>query len=165
MRIWLNEEPDVMELIGILCGMLFWGPVIFLWFVYMRKGKPSKPVRYIGSGVLFTIVSALVILTLNGFYVDEQESRIIHAAADGDVAQVESLLKSGADINHVEENLDWTPLMFASFNGNTDVVAALVRHHPNLDYRNRGGKTALRFAIENDHPAIVRLLKAAGAKE
>jgi hypothetical protein len=154
-----------MELFGILCGMLFWGPVILLWCIYLRKGKPSKPVRYIGTGALFTIVSVLVVLTFNGFYVDEQESRIIHAAADGDVAQVESLLKSGADINHVEENLDWTPLMFASFNGKTDVVVALVRHHPNLDYTNREGKTALRFARQNDHPEIVRLLKAAGAKE
>jgi len=48
--------------------------------------------------------------------------------------------------------------------GHADTVKALLRHHPDLKHQGDRG-TVLEMAFERQDATIVRLLKAAGAKE
>ena len=149
-----------MENFGILCGLLFWGPVILLWLNYLKKGKPSKPLRYIGNGFFL----AFIVLILGGCGKMMLEGSLTSAAFEGDTATVERLINMGVDVNARDENWDYTPLMCAASNGHTETVKALLRHHPDLKYKTRshGNMTAVGVAIQNGHPDIVPLLEAAG---
>lgn len=148
-----------MENFGILCGMLFWGPVILAWIAYVRSGRPSRPVRYIGNGFFV----AFVLLILGGCGKMMLEGSLISAAFAGDTATVERLVRMGVDINYKDENWDYTPVMCAAANGNTETVKALLRYHPDLTYKARGNTTAVGVAIEHDHPEIAHLLEEAAA--
>lgn len=121
-----------MDVFGLLCGMLFWGIVILAWIAYVKHGKPSKPVHYVGTGILV----ALVILVFRGLYVEEVNTRLFNAACGGDTAQVERLIKYGADVNYEEENLHKTPLACADEYGHTDTVKVLQRYH--ADFKRKG---------------------------
>jgi hypothetical protein len=79
--------------------MLFWGVVVLAWIAYLRHGKPSKPVRNVGTGLLVALVSAVGLLVFRGLYIEETETQLFNAACQGDTAQVERLIKSGTDIN------------------------------------------------------------------
>ena len=148
-----------MDVFGLLCGMLFWGIVILTWIAYVKHGKPSKHVRTVGTGLLVMLVSAVGLLVFRGLYIEENESQFFNAACQGDTAQVERLISRGADVNYVEENLHWTPLEGATFGGHKDTVAVLLRHHP------VNTAVALQVAKNKGYTEIIRLLKAAGAKD
>ena len=58
----------------------------------------------------------------------------------------------------------WTPLMFACFWGNTDIVARLAKvPRLNLKYGDNYGDTAAHKACEKGHTECVRILAGAGA--
>ncbi|MCW3097792.1 MAG: ank1B3 [Chthonomonadaceae bacterium] len=145
----------------LLCGILFWGVVVLAWITYLIQGKPAKPVRYVGTGLLVAVVSAVGLLVFRGLYIEEKEGAFFSAACQGDTAQVERLIKSGADINYEEENLHMTPLMCAAVDGHADTVKVLLRYHPDLNRKGGRGITATQMAIESSHPDVVRLLEAA----
>ena len=66
--------------------------------------------------------------------------------------------------SHKSGNIyQWTPLMFACFWGNTDIVSRLAKA-PKLDlkYRDNFGDTAAHKACEKGHTECVRILAAAG---
>jgi len=55
------------------------------------------------------------------------------------------------------------PLMRAAWNGHTEVVKALIDAGAPVNDSSDDGKSALDYAMEGEHPEIVRLLRAYGA--
>ena len=86
--------------------------------------------------------------------VPEQLS-VSHSLARG--AVLEKLLLSGADPNVVDA-AGFTPLIVSSIFGAVRCVRLLLRHGARHDYKDAAGKDARAHALENDQPAIARLL-------
>ena len=116
---------------------------------------------------------------------------IVAASANGHLEVVKLLLKSGAnkyiftamqegykypeifqffidrgeDVNNTQYYWGDSPLMHFSEMGNKEIVELLLKAGADVNIKNEDGKTALILAQENNHTAIVELLKQAGAKE
>ena len=78
------------------------------------------------------------------------------------------LLNHGANINDVltgKGASGWTALLFATVNGNKDLVEYLIKHGANVNHTSDEGSTALSLAKQEKYKEIVELLKKAGAKE
>ena len=85
------------------------------------------------------------------------------ACESGNAAMIEKLLKAGADANEVGPIGD-TPLMMASRTGNVDAVKVLLDHKANVNAKEKiRGTTALMWAVEQQHPAVVKILVEHGA--
>jgi hypothetical protein len=78
------------------------------------------------------------------------------------------LLDHGADVNRRDENGD-TPLIYAVGDDETGMVQFLLARHADVTLRGRGDRTPLMLASmvtdQWDRREIIRLLKAAGAKQ
>lgn len=89
----------------------------------------------------------------------------LHAAAlAGDAAITELLLKKRANPNRREGQNGGTPLHVASFGGHLEVVRLLLRAGAKPNVRDREGFTPLFQAHDQGHPAVEKLLRAAGAR-
>lgn len=93
-----------------------------------------------------------------------------HAVAHGDTAQVLELLANGANVNDKSEFkkfYGWTPLMFASYYGYSDILRILLDHGANVNDKSWSKKfygwTPLMFAIDQEHTDILRILLNNGA--
>lgn len=78
------------------------------------------------------------------------------------------LLKKGEDINAQLTDVNatgWTALMFASTNGNLDLVKYLVSKGADVNLKAKDGTTALSLATKEKNAEIIKVLKAGGAKE
>jgi len=85
------------------------------------------------------------------------------ACESGNAAMIEKLLKAGADPNEVGAVGD-TPLMMASRSGRVDAVKVLLDHKASVNAKEKiRGTTALMWAIEQQHPAVVKILVENGA--
>ena len=85
------------------------------------------------------------------------------AAALGRVAEVESLVDSGADINAANAS-GQTPLHLAAANGDTGMVRVLLEDGAELDVPDSGeGLSALHVAAQCGHEQVVDLLVRYGA--
>jgi len=82
----------------------------------------------------------------------------------------ELLLAHGADPNRrTPKNLtghsnDWTPIFYAIYDKQADLVSLLLRFHAKTDFVDIEYKTPLQWARERKAPDIVALLRRAGAK-
>jgi hypothetical protein len=89
-------------------------------------------------------------------------SLLYHAARNGDSKMVALLLEHRANVkigNH-------TPLHIAAANGNVEMVKLLLKHGSNVNARcPRCRLTPLRAATTRKRTEVIKLLKAAGAKE
>lgn len=81
-----------------------------------------------------------------------------HAVAKNNLQQVEILLGFGANTEVLCLNQS-SPLMTASFNGNKDIVLALLRAGAKKEFANKEGATALSEANRGGHKAIAKILK------
>jgi ankyrin repeat protein len=59
----------------------------------------------------------------------------------------------------------YTALMFATFNGNTDIIQALLDNGADLDLKTKNGTTALKLAEMRGYSRTADFLKQHGAKE
>jgi len=85
------------------------------------------------------------------------------AGINGNAAIIEKLLKAGADPNERDPQGE-TPLMFASRNGNVDAIRVLLDHKADANAKEElRGTTAVMWAVEQLHPAAVKLLIERGA--
>ena len=101
--------------------------------------------------------------------------QIDQAVKDGDAARVRELLDEGADVNALEDGqarelvyggkrLSFTPLHWAAFRGDFDIVRLLVLRGANLNAADTSHGTPLHLACENAHPEVVEFLLEKGAK-
>ncbi len=81
---------------------------------------------------------------------------------------VKMLLRAGANVN-AESDEGWTALMGAALWGKLNVAKQLIAAGARVNVRVTSGQfvgaTPLYLAISNRFPAIVKVLKAAGATE
>jgi ankyrin repeat protein len=76
------------------------------------------------------------------------------------------LLEHGADVNSELTGKDasgWTALLFASVNGDIDLVEYLISHGANVNHTSNEGVTALSLARQEKYKEIITLLKSKGA--
>src|SRR5437868_1089080 len=117
---------------------------------------PSKRVRIVGTGILVALVGALGLLFFRGLNMEKAQNEFIAAAGRGDTTEVERRIRLGADVNVVQDDTDYTPLLVAASGNYTDTVAAILRHHPsNLAQKDMMGKTALQRAQENGNKEMI----------
>ena len=95
---------------------------------------------------------------------------LMHAVWHGQAELAEFLLNQGADVNlRSSEELSRvqhkgvTALMAACMQGDTGMVALLVRGNANLDQRDSEGKTALMYAVRGGFTDIAHYLISEGA--
>ncbi len=89
-------------------------------------------------------------------------SELEQAAVSGDVAALEAVLSSGADVD-ARDRYGQTALMLAARHGRLVAVEALLRRGANPDVTAKFGLSALLLAIIAGHEAIARALVGAGA--
>ena len=73
-------------------------------------------------------------------------------------------LDSGADVNK-SDNLDRTPLYWASRYGHTAIVKLLIAKGADVNKSNKDGRTPLYWASRYGHTATAELLIAKGAEQ
>src|SRR3989442_10148758 len=74
-----------------------------------------------------------------------------NAAARGDLAKVQALLKNNPDLVSSKGDNGNTPLHWAALNGHKDVAELLLANGANVNSRKKNGDTPLHFAAWNDH--------------
>jgi len=82
----------------------------------------------------------------------------MYASTGDNAGTVQALLKAGAKVNLVDQAERFSPLMFAAAEGQTEVVALLLKAGADKSLTDIDGDTALSFAKQNGHQATVQLL-------
>lgn len=98
------------------------------------------------------------------YIVPEPANALVKAAADDDLAAARELIATGADVNVVDEDVNFTALMKAVGNGNWEMVRLLLDAGAEVNAKNRGGVTALMALGERTDAEIVWTLVSAGAR-
>ncbi|MGL4367526.1 MAG: ankyrin repeat domain-containing protein [Brevinemataceae bacterium] len=83
---------------------------------------------------------------------------LIELVENNNLPAVKQAIQNGADVN-VSDNLGFTPLHIAAWNGYTDITLCLLKNGANPNVISESGNTPLRFAPDN----IKTLLKRYGA--
>lgn len=90
------------------------------------------------------------------------EPRLVLAAEQGDLAQLEQLLGAAPSVD-VRDSCAWTPLMKAALNGHLTAAERLLLAGADTGLGDKGGYTPLMLAASNNHVAVVELLLEYGA--
>ena len=91
-----------------------------------------------------------------------QRTPLHRAAENGDISDVETVLKRGADVN-APTGYGFTPLHLAALGNRPDAAKALIEKGANLEAKNAKGNTALHCAAEVGSDSVVMILVSAGA--
>jgi ankyrin repeat protein len=85
---------------------------------------------------------------------------VLHwAIKAGDIELSKQLLAIGANINLLDQT-GWTPLHWATYNGNLSTVKFLIETgNASLSIVNKQGKTPLDLAIQNNHTAVITYIQ------
>ncbi|XP_049796666.1 poly [ADP-ribose] polymerase tankyrase-1-like isoform X1 [Schistocerca nitens] len=93
---------------------------------------------------------------------EEKGRRLIHAAKEGAVEELQALLKAGADVEAMDGNME-TALHWAAKQGHVEVARRLLEAGAEVEARNDRKSTPLQMAAERGHAAMVQLLIASNA--
>ena len=97
----------------------------------------------------------LVVSTMS----EEVSKSLVKACETGDLAQVQSCLSQGADVNYARQPFGWTPLTSALFNKHKEVVMLLIQNpDTDVDIANSGGMTPLHMACDQENLAAIHLI-------
>ncbi len=78
----------------------------------------------------------------------------IQAAAEGDFATINSMIRRGAKIKQVHPDKT-TALLEAAKAGHQEIVAVLLEHRAWPEFKDASGSTALSYAAERGHAGVV----------
>src|ERR1700722_6416665 len=104
------------------------------------------------------LLPIMVVLLATG-PANADQSDLIFAAGAGDLARVDALLSTKADIN-TKTTEGKTALIVASENGHLGVVQALLGANADVNAEMSNGFSALMIAAGNGHLEVVRALLA-----
>jgi hypothetical protein len=90
-------------------------------------------------------------------------AELLLAARDGNVVRVIQALDLGADVNARSESNGYTPLLWASSRGHTEIVRLLLEAGGDVNVQANDGQTALMRAADYGHVDTVTLLLDSGA--
>ncbi|PRP89756.1 hypothetical protein PROFUN_00098 [Planoprotostelium fungivorum] len=94
----------------------------------------------------------------------KENGKFVSDAGAGRHTTVQAMLEAGADPNSVDFQTGNSGLIAASETNHFDVVRLLVEAGANPNLRNRRGKTALHYTVENRYDKLTRyLVEEAGA--
>lgn len=83
---------------------------------------------------------------------------LIYVSSSGQLPLIRTLIKAGADVNHLSLDKKWTPLTRASFRGHMNAVEILVDSGARVDFKS-GGMTPKEWAVKSDHIDIVKFFE------
>jgi ankyrin repeat protein len=86
------------------------------------------------------------------------ELQLIDAVKTGELAKVEEVLNSGADI-HQQDEQGWTPLNWAAGRGDVDMVKLLLDRGADVFRLGRDQRTPYKISLAARHTDVARLLK------
>ena len=89
---------------------------------------------------------------------DGKVERLLKAAEEGRLEEVEELLQSNANIDATEGKFQRTPLHFAARSGHRDIVDLLLEKNAQIEAKDRDQITPLHLAARSGHRDIVDLL-------
>lgn len=149
-----------MEVFSILFGVPFWAIVIFLWFRHLRRTRPLRSKRVVGTLCILALPMVAALSLGKYMFIDEP---LFFAAGEGNVQYAKTLFAWGADANI---DIDGTPpLKAAADAGHVEMVRLLLTHGADIfAVDDSSHQTALQAAQENRHMDVVRVLKEAGAQ-
>lgn len=146
-----------------------------------------RPQRVGLRGFAWLVPLLMLVASCGKIGVDKRDEHgmtaLMHAARGGDSAEVERLLRAGADVNAVvpsrdlreliafigfmqqlpESDIGHSPLLYAAEGGNSEVVRLLIERGADVHHVARSRETALSIAVRRSDLEIARLLTAAGA--
>lgn len=103
-----------------------------------------------------------------GAKIDTQDfagrTALMYASTGKDLPTVELLLENKANVNLVDGEEHWSPLMFAAAEGNMEVVKLLLNHGADTSLADIDGEDAELFARNNGHIEVADLIHEWKAK-
>jgi hypothetical protein len=103
--------------------------------------------------------------TVGIMIIAEPSNALVRAVWKEDLEAVKELLRTGSDVNVVDDALDITPLSEAALKGNLEMMRLLLDAGAEVNLRNRKKQTALMLMMtEQTSVEAVRVLLSAGAK-
>ncbi|CAL4248118.1 unnamed protein product, partial [Meganyctiphanes norvegica] len=94
---------------------------------------------------------------------NEGRQSIHYAAKNGHNSTLQTLIQLGADVNCKTDQMNCTPLWFASSKGHDKVIKILLKNKAQIDLDNIQGATPLFAASRNGHVVAVHMLLTNGA--
>ncbi|XP_049843471.1 ankyrin repeat and SOCS box protein 16-like [Schistocerca gregaria] len=104
-------------------------------------------------------VSIALLRTLSG---EEKGRRLIQAAIQGSMEELQALLAAGVNVGARDMN-EWTSLHWAAGRGYEEMVRRLLAAGADVGARDKFQQTPLHLAAWGGRPAVVRLLAASSA--
>lgn len=95
--------------------------------------------------------------------VQARSQEIIRDIREGNLEKFQSQLESDKDLVQKRYGGGWTLLHHASYFGQKDIVAVLIKHGADVNGRDDSGWTALHRAASAGHSEVIRFLAANGA--
>jgi ankyrin repeat protein len=171
------KKPAPKPWLFALIPVLILGGAAAWWFspgqVQMRKDRDFK--RAVSVGKL-EVVEAQIRngANVNARYKDGmrplmyaakgERPKLKHPEKSDHPAVVELLIQKGADPNSRTDK-GMTPLFWAARYGHPGAARVLLEHQADPNVKDQDGQTPLKWATTNKFPAVIELLKKAGAKE
>ena len=87
------------------------------------------------------------------------------AASAGNVEMIRFLVKRGANVNYGAKTGGQTALLSAIYGAHPEAVEALIELKADVNSKTKDGDTPLKAAMKGDQEDMVKILKAAGAKQ